>query len=64
MKARILVMNHSPEILAILHDLLEDEGYEVKTAEDWNIFPPLNRRIQTSSSSMDYSGSPRQAGCC
>lgn len=33
MKARILVMNHSPEILAILHDLLEDEGYEVKTAE-------------------------------
>lgn len=33
MKARILVLNHSPEILAIIHDLLEDEEYEVQTAE-------------------------------
>ena len=33
MKARILVLNHSPEIMAIIHDLLEDEAYEVTTAE-------------------------------
>lgn len=33
MKAHIFVINHSPEILAIIHDLLEDEEYEVKTAE-------------------------------
>jgi len=33
MKARILIMNHSQEIMTIIHDLLEDEEYEVETAE-------------------------------
>ncbi len=35
-KARILVVDDEPDIRNILYDILEDEGYDVATAEDAN----------------------------